>query len=428
MGNEGLAKSLGRDKAFVELMEASKDAIMLVDTAGHIQLANERAERMFGYDRGELSGRPANSLVAAGMQAKHVGNCEKYFQVPRKLTLNDRHVDVEGRKKNGREFPIELSLAPVKTEIGILAVAIVRDVAERIKAEEELLIEKNFSESIVNNLPGIFYLIDPDGGLKRWNKNLEIVSRYSPRELAGLNPLAFFPEEEQARAAIKISEVFTKGRATMESDILTKEGRRIPYILTGWRVRIDRTNYLMGTGVDITDRKQSEEALKEKDRQIRQAYVDVFSAVTGDKLIIMTKEEIKSALGKPVGEGGRVSSFADLAGARAGLREILKRDFPAIKNPVDLVVAACEGLTNAIKHGGSGRYEVFRAGQILQIHVFDQGPGIDFSILPRAALFAGFSTKQTLGLGFSIMLEFCDRVLLSTESSGTDLVLEKENH
>jgi anti-sigma regulatory factor (Ser/Thr protein kinase) len=56
--------------------------------------------------------------------------------------------------------------------------------------------------------------------------------------------------------------------------------------------------------------------------------------------------------------------------------------------------------------------------------ISDKGPGIDFSILPKATLLSGFSTKQSLGMGFSFMLEFCDRVLLSTQPGNTIIVLE----
>ena len=164
--------------------------------------------------------------------------------------------------------------------------------------------------------------------------------------------------------------------------------------------------------------------LREKDRAVRQAYVDVFSAVTGGKLIILTPEELASSLGRPVTEPCVVDSFKDIAAARGAVEEALERDFPGLGNKSGLILAADEAITNAIKHAGGGQYRIYKDGKNTQVLVADSGHGIDFSILPKATLTAGFSTKRTLGVGFSVMLDFCDRVLLSTGAGGTSVVLE----
>ncbi|MDP1807936.1 MAG: phosphatase RsbU N-terminal domain-containing protein [Actinomycetota bacterium] len=164
--------------------------------------------------------------------------------------------------------------------------------------------------------------------------------------------------------------------------------------------------------------------LREKDRAVRQAYVDVFSAVTGGKLIILTADELVTSLGRPATESCEVNDFKAVVEARARLSKVLDRDFPGLTDIGGLVLAADEALVNAVKHAGGGNYRVFKDGRNAQVLISDSGPGIDFSILPKATLMAGFSTKRTLGMGFSVMLDFCGRVLLATGAGGTSVVLE----
>lgn len=164
--------------------------------------------------------------------------------------------------------------------------------------------------------------------------------------------------------------------------------------------------------------------LREKDRAVRQAYVDVFSAVTGGKLIILTADELAASLGRAVTESYEANDFKAVADARAALDKTLDRDFPGLTDIGGLVLAADEAISNAVKHAGGGHYRVFKDGASVQILIGDSGPGIDFSILPKATLTAGFSTQRTLGVGFTVMLDFCDRVLLATSNAGTSVVLE----
>ena len=84
----------------------------------------------------------------------------------------------------------------------------------------------------------------------------------------------------------------------------------------------------------------------------------------------------------------------------------------------------CEALNNALKHAGGGTYQVFARDGRLQVAIADEGPGIDFRTLPRATLVRGFSTAASLGMGFTIMLQLCDRVLLCTRPGHTGVVLE----
>ncbi len=181
---------------------------------------------------------------------------------------------------------------------------------------------------------------------------------------------------------------------------------------------------MVGTMLDITERKEAEEAVRQKDRDMRKAYSDVFSAVTDEKLMILTHEEATKALGSPITEEYVVPSFERLGDSRQYLREVMAANLPDQEMIGDVILAAGETVTNGVKHADSCQVQVYRLDGALQIRVSDQGHGIDFSNLPKATLLSGFSTKKSLGMGFSVILDICDRVLLSTGPEGTTVVLE----
>ncbi|MEE8359843.1 MAG: PAS domain-containing protein, partial [Candidatus Omnitrophota bacterium] len=138
----------------------------------------------------------------------------------------------------------------------------VRDITDRKRAEEEMLRERDFSDKVINSLPGIFYLISEKGRFVRWNSNLEEVSGYSSSEVSKMDPTDFFSKEEKGIVADKIREIFTQGKSDVEANIITKAGQAISYHLTGLRLIVDGERYFVGVGIDISDRKRAEEALR----------------------------------------------------------------------------------------------------------------------------------------------------------------------
>ena len=180
---------------------------------------------------------------------------------------------------------------------------------------------------------------------------------------------------------------------------------------------------------DISERKRAEEEreealreLREKDRAIRQAYSDVIDAVTGGRLVILGHDELESASSDAAARPMRSGSARELGEARHRVKRLVG-DVPEAD---ELLLAFSEGATNMLKHAGGGTYQVARTTARVQIVLADTGHGIDFRNLPKATLVPGFSTQQTLGMGFTLMMELTDRLLLCTDGSGTTLLLEKD--
>jgi PAS domain S-box-containing protein len=122
---------------FREVLEAAPDAIVLVDPSGRITLVNSEAERLFGYTRGELLGQLVEELVPTRFHGHHPTHRTKYFTEPQTRPMGIG-LELSGRRKDGTEFPVEISLSPLSIESSTLAMAAIRDVSPRKKIEEAL--------------------------------------------------------------------------------------------------------------------------------------------------------------------------------------------------------------------------------------------------------------------------------------------------
>jgi len=147
------------------------------------------------------------------------------------------------------------------------------DISERKRIEQELLQEIIFSDTVINSLPGIFFLFDTQGHLLRWNTNHEALLGYSLEEMLNLNIRQLIRAEDTPYVLNKMQEVFQQGYASLEVPIRTKSGDEIPYFITGVRLQIKNDAYLLGTGIDMTAHKQTEAALRESEENFR-AFVE----------------------------------------------------------------------------------------------------------------------------------------------------------
>ncbi len=145
------------------------------------------------------------------------------------------------------------------------------DITELKYAEDGIARERILSDHIINSLPGIFYMYDDQGKLVRWNKKHEEVTNYSPEELFGMHPIDFFSGAYKQYMVERVQSVFTEGEAFAEAPLLTKSGDQIPYFFTGRLTVLDGRQYLLGVGVDITDRKRVEEEKDALQGQLQQA-------------------------------------------------------------------------------------------------------------------------------------------------------------
>ena len=161
-GSRTSPEGLG-DAVLWALLDAAPDGILVVDEGGQVRLANYRVEELFGYDRGDLHGMPVETLVPDRARAAHLQPREEVAANPKVRSMGDgRHF--VGRRRDGAEFPVDISLSPLVTESRRWVIAAVRDGTERraneehrqdaaIAAEEDR-IARDLGETVIRGLFG----------------------------------------------------------------------------------------------------------------------------------------------------------------------------------------------------------------------------------------------------------------------------------
>lgn len=129
--------------------------------------------------------------------------------------------------------------------------------------------EASMSETFINSLPGVFYVFDQHGKFLRWNENFESITGRSHEEMSRMHPLDFFDSAaDKALLAQRIEKVFAEGSASLEADLTTKDGEKIPYYFSGKRIEFDGQICACGMGIDISERRMSEDTLRLRNRAL----------------------------------------------------------------------------------------------------------------------------------------------------------------
>ena len=162
-----------------------------------------------------------------------------------------------------------LLLQEATNDVGF-AMEIIEKEIQRKKAEAEIIKEKNLSDSIINSMPGVFYLYNMQGKFLRWNRNMELVTKYSPAEIAEMHPLDFFDSEDGKLVATAINNVFILGEENIQAKLLSKSKEKIPYYFTGIAISYEGSPCVMGVGIDMSESVAAQEKITQSTEQLRQ--------------------------------------------------------------------------------------------------------------------------------------------------------------
>ncbi len=257
---ERLAES---ERKYRELVEQVNSIILRWTRDGQITFLNEFGQRFFGYSAEEILGRHVVGTIVPPTETSGRDLTKLMEDVCANPKAFENNTN-ENMRRNGERVWISWTNRIVPDARGQVAeiLSVGTDITERKRVEEAIVRERVFSDDIINSLPGIFYMYDNKGKLVRWSKNQSDVTGYSPEELRGKYALDFIPEAYKQHIRSGMKTVFAKGEASAEAPLLCKDGREIPYFFTGRLVTLDGRQYILGVGVDITERKRAEEEIR----------------------------------------------------------------------------------------------------------------------------------------------------------------------
>jgi len=274
---EGQATGLASiaERTFQQLLEFTLDAMLMVDKDGTILLVNERTEMVFGYTREELLAMHIECLLPEQFRPAHAQHFANYFANPHRR-LMEAGLALFGLRKDGTEFPLQISLNPLETEEGIVVACAIRDITERVRAEEQLRQSEERFRTICENVPVMIYAFDDNGQCLFANRQLQRVLGWTLEEVrASKDPLAlFYPDakdRDRMTQAIKRADGVFR-----EYSVVAKSGS--PRIQRWADFRLP-TGTLISIGHDITEQKRAEVSLRESEQRLSSILESAMDAI-----------------------------------------------------------------------------------------------------------------------------------------------------
>jgi len=285
---------------FRKIVEASPNAIVLIESNGKIILVNAQTEKLFGYSRDELKGRHVELLIPNRFRMKHSKYRNNYFSHPSTRPMGAGR-DLFGLHKNGKEIPVEIGLSPFRSGEEIYTLGSIIDITERKRAEQMF-------RQVVEASPNAIVLINQQGIIELINVQMEIMFGYERKELIGQSLEVLVPERFRENISFLRDDYFRNpevrpiGSGT-ELFGLRKNGSEVPVEIGLTPVESEQGIMVLGSIIDVTERKraaakkQEETELAEKHSRelIRLAELERFQKLTiGRELkMIELKKEIE---------------------------------------------------------------------------------------------------------------------------------------
>ncbi|MFN0073890.1 MAG: sensor histidine kinase, partial [Chloroflexota bacterium] len=253
------------------LIESAPDAVVTVDSDGLIVLVNDQTERLFGYTRSELLGSPVELLLPVRYHTGHVSHRLAYMGEPRRRPMG-ANLDLMARRRDGSEFPVEISLSPVDTEGNRLIISTIRDVSERRRTEQEL---RQWAEYFQRSGQGL--AIISDGYRRAVNSAYARMHGYSVEELIGSASGSLTPPEYADELAEHIQLAVSEGHHTFETVHLRKDGSTFPIMMDVTAIKDAQGTllYRIVHAQDITDRVRTAEDLRRTVEELARSNADL---------------------------------------------------------------------------------------------------------------------------------------------------------
>lgn len=455
-------EALAIDEEFARvLLEEVPDALVVADELGRIQLVNHGFEELFGYDRAEILGQHVEMLVPEDLHSRHRAHRLNFHATPHRRPMG-RGLDLEGRRRDGSLFPVEISLSPIERDGGVLTIATIRDVGERAAAEREVRWVQRLLDATND---AVYVFATDDFRFLHVNAGAVRQCGFTADALLGMTPLDLLPDypDQRLRSLLASIGATDSPAVTVETSLRRADDTEVPVDMVCERLRPDPAfdPVFVVTARDISDRLTAQQVLAEtqqrlalsedRERIARDLHDKVIQRLFATGLVLQaaaSRVEIDGVRDRLHGAIDdldvaireiRMSIFAlhepasaQQRGLRSGVLATVSEASrvlgfsPSIHfaGPVDalagnrvsdaLLATLQEALSNVVRHAGAHAVAVeVLAGEHLELFVRDDGTGFDpRGVVPGDGL--RNMSRRVVSLGGSM-------TVTRREPSGTEL-------